>query len=394
MSQIKYRAACDHCSATKIKCTQERPQCARCRALGRDCHYSRSLRAGKPPRSSQGLNRKLSNAPVLPIHNSVPELQVTAPKAEQAWSATAGAYPTPPAMVPNNGSDVFQFSEAHHGDSSSSSASPTAHPEWFFDFNQGSGMVAGLPMNASHGAPRGSISSPTTHASSLDQDTRAPGLDFGSSFDDFIHIPAPTPLPSGNDGDRCVRLATETLSSLYEMPAIQIDSTGAKQPSVDQALATAARAVQTMHDLVSCSCPKDFYLPMIVVLIASKIVAWYQAIAVIRDPYVELPEGKRCTNESVVDGPLTLGTYQLDDDVCWALRNQIVMGQLQRLNDIMARYQAVPSGDASSPTAHLPEGARLQASVGGHLRTRLQFTIQEIENRLRGNGGGQKSLVI
>ena len=165
MPQIKYRAACDHCSATKIKCTQERPQCARCRALGRDCHYSRSLRAGKPLRSSQGLNRKLSNAPVLPRHDSIPEVQVSVTKAEQAWSATAGPYPTPPAMVPTNSPDVFQFPEVHHGDSSSSSASPTAHPEWFFDFNQGSGMISGLPMNHSHSAPRGSVSSPGTHVS-------------------------------------------------------------------------------------------------------------------------------------------------------------------------------------------------------------------------------------
>lgn len=249
-------------------------------------------------------------------------------------------------------------------------------------------------MNHSHSAPRGSVSSPGTHASgNLDPDPKTPGMDFASSFDDFIQIPGPTTLPGGGspDGDRCVRLATETLSSLYEMPATQIDpNNGSKQPSVDQALATAARAVQSMHDLVSCSCPKDFYLPMIIVLLASKILAWYQAIAIIRDPYIDLcPESsKRCTREMVVDGPLTLGTYQLDDEVCWVLRNQIVLGQLQRLSDIMRNFHALPLLGCGEAGLNLPEGARLQAELGGHLKSRLQFTIQEVEGRLRTTGAG------
>ena len=46
---FKYRASCDRCSSNKVKCGQERPACQRCRSLDLPCHYSRSLRSGKPP---------------------------------------------------------------------------------------------------------------------------------------------------------------------------------------------------------------------------------------------------------------------------------------------------------------------------------------------------------
>ncbi|KAF2168850.1 hypothetical protein M409DRAFT_52851 [Zasmidium cellare ATCC 36951] len=379
MSQIKYRAACDHCSATKIKCTQERPQCARCRALGRDCHYSRSLRAGKPPRSSQGLNRKLSNPPVLPRQSTPTETIVAAP------------YPTPPAVVPNNGADGFQFPELPPTDGSSSSTSPMG-PEWFFDFNNGSDLINDLrlPNLPEHGHEI----NPSDLSPGHNKQGQTPSSMEFTRFEDLINMPPPTPvmIPSSNssnsDTDKCARLATETLHSLYEMPTTHIDSTGAKQPSVDQALSTTARAVQNTHDLITCSCAKDFYLPMLIAIIASKIIAWYQAVAFVRDPYTELPEGKQCSKEVVVEAPLTLGAYQLDDKVGWVLKNQIVLGQLQRLNEVISRYNALYCVEGSS--GHLAEGTRLYGSMGGFLKSRLQFTVQEIESRLKASGHGSQ----
>ena len=198
----------------------------------------------------------------------------------------------------------------------------------------------------------------------------------------------PSNSGSNTDADKCARLATETLNSLYEMPTTQLDSNGAKQPSVDQALSTTARAVQSTHELITCSCSKDFYLPMLIAIIASKIIAWYQAVAFVRDPYTELPDGKQCTKEVVVEAPLTLGAYQLDDKVGWVLKNQIVLGQLQRLNEIISRYNALYCVEGSS--GHLAEGSRLYGSMGGFLKSRLQYTVQEIESRLKASGHGSQ----
>lgn len=126
---------------------------------------------------------------------------------------------------------------------------------------------------------------------------------------------------------------------------------------------------------------------MLIALITSKVIAWYQAVAFVRDPYTDLPEGKQCTKEIVVEAPLTLGAYQLDDKVGWVLKNQIVLGQLQRLNDVVSRYNALYCVEGSG---HQAEGGRLYASMGGFLKSRLQYTVQEIESRLKASGYGSQ----
>ncbi|KEQ70846.1 hypothetical protein M436DRAFT_65669 [Aureobasidium namibiae CBS 147.97] len=49
----KLRASCDRCSASKVKCGQERPACLRCVNSSRPCNYSVSRRLGKPPASDR-----------------------------------------------------------------------------------------------------------------------------------------------------------------------------------------------------------------------------------------------------------------------------------------------------------------------------------------------------
>lgn len=258
-------------------------------------------------------------------------------------------------------------------------------PEWFFDFNNGSDLLGDLhPPNALGRRESSNGISPTDISPGHGKQVHSPqALEF-SHFEDLINMPPPTPIltkSTNAEADKCAKLATDTLSSLYGLPSTQIDSNGTKQPSVDQALSTTARAVQNMHELVTCSCPKDFHLPMLIAIIASKIIAWYQAVAFVRDPYVEMPEGKQCSKEVVVEAPLTLGAYQLDDKVGWVLKNQIVLGQLQLLNDTVLRYNALFCAEGSS--GHLAEGSRLYASMGGFLKSRLQYTAQEIEGRLK-----------
>ncbi|CAG9936292.1 unnamed protein product [Clonostachys rosea f. rosea IK726] len=46
----KFRSSCDACSAAKIKCTQERPECSHCAKRLRVCVYSLSKRVKRPRR--------------------------------------------------------------------------------------------------------------------------------------------------------------------------------------------------------------------------------------------------------------------------------------------------------------------------------------------------------
>ncbi|KAJ5617993.1 hypothetical protein N7537_003107 [Penicillium hordei] len=61
----KLKDSCDKCSASKVRCTREKPFCSRCDKLGYTCFYSPARRAGRPYRSknqfSEGMNSEESN---------------------------------------------------------------------------------------------------------------------------------------------------------------------------------------------------------------------------------------------------------------------------------------------------------------------------------------------
>ncbi|KAJ5374200.1 hypothetical protein N7517_006206 [Penicillium concentricum] len=52
----KLKDSCDKCSASKVRCTKEKPLCARCDKLGYTCFYSLARRAGRPYRSKKQLS--------------------------------------------------------------------------------------------------------------------------------------------------------------------------------------------------------------------------------------------------------------------------------------------------------------------------------------------------
>ncbi|KAK4862716.1 hypothetical protein LT330_002849 [Penicillium expansum] len=61
----KLKDSCDKCSSSKVRCTKEKPFCARCDKLGYTCFYSPARRAGRPYRLrkqlSEGINIEESN---------------------------------------------------------------------------------------------------------------------------------------------------------------------------------------------------------------------------------------------------------------------------------------------------------------------------------------------
>ncbi|KAL1991800.1 hypothetical protein VTN49DRAFT_5108 [Thermomyces lanuginosus] len=59
----KLKDTCDMCSASKVKCSKEKPVCARCEKLGYPCFYSPARRMGRPhpPRKSVASAQRSSN---------------------------------------------------------------------------------------------------------------------------------------------------------------------------------------------------------------------------------------------------------------------------------------------------------------------------------------------
>lgn len=58
----RYRASCDYCTDSKLKCDQVKPQCNRCTSRGRACVYSLIRAVGRPPRSNACVNNSIRRA--------------------------------------------------------------------------------------------------------------------------------------------------------------------------------------------------------------------------------------------------------------------------------------------------------------------------------------------
>ena len=54
----KYKAACDQCHNSKVKCPGQSPTCKRCADVALPCQYSLAARVGKPPGSKNKKTRE------------------------------------------------------------------------------------------------------------------------------------------------------------------------------------------------------------------------------------------------------------------------------------------------------------------------------------------------
>ncbi|KAJ5751836.1 hypothetical protein N7520_008753 [Penicillium odoratum] len=53
----RLKDSCDKCSTSKVRCTKEKPSCARCDKLGYTCFYSPARRVGRPHRSKESSSK-------------------------------------------------------------------------------------------------------------------------------------------------------------------------------------------------------------------------------------------------------------------------------------------------------------------------------------------------
>lgn len=234
------------------------------------------------------------------------------------------------------------------------------------------------------------------------------------------YSPLVTSRPTGESHD-CVGLALTTLSSLYQLSVANQVSSCNKQddklagasaaqsagPTIDQVFQVNSAATTSTLTLVSCSCRKDHCFPILMGLIYSKILTWYQAIVGIADPVVNnLDESYSTTTRNangggifreetttIVPRPFSTGTYRLDEEIGWTVINQLVLHELRELAESVRTFfssmlcagNANGNGNRSGfPTSGDAQSANEQVALrmGAVLEARLRCTMQEIERFL------------
>ncbi|KAJ5993663.1 transcriptional regulator family: Fungal Specific TF [Penicillium sp. IBT 35674x] len=87
--RLEFRASCDPCAASKVRCTKEQHGCSRCVQNGLKCVYGRSRRKGKPPSNKFSFTQSTSRDShrLSPPTSVSPQARPVAPPPSSSWAA-------------------------------------------------------------------------------------------------------------------------------------------------------------------------------------------------------------------------------------------------------------------------------------------------------------------
>jgi hypothetical protein len=177
----------------------------------------------------------------------------------------------------------------------------------------------------------------------------------------------------------CYTLAYSTLESLR---IIGSDATNAypsmECKSLDNVLTITRLAVQSVLQLLSCSCSSDPHLAMLYSSITSKLLTWYQIAADVNvTARAPLSPASSAEDEepafNINFEPLHFGVYQFDAQEQQLLRRQIVLRELKncgQLVEALANWRG--EGEAG-------QGEFLYDVLGAWLKSELYKTVKEVE---------------
>jgi hypothetical protein len=178
--------------------------------------------------------------------------------------------------------------------------------------------------------------------------------------------------------------------------------------SLDSVLSTTKSAVQNVVQLLACPCSSDPHLAMLYSSIASKILAWYQIAAGLKDVSTHPPALDACSTPSLSSStwsspalsssstfsdfssplptpsptnttfnikpqPLKIGLFEFDAEDQENLRRQVVLKELKK-SGAMIEALANWSSEGESEQAEF-----LYDVLGAWLKSELYKTLREVE---------------
>lgn len=273
-SHKKYRATCDFCVLSKVKCDKGQPRCTRCIRNKVDCHYSESRRAGRARRlleankvtrneggSSTGSSEKLDslNGMSTPPHDPI-------------YSVTIDDYSLDVDIFQPNSLDAVNPTGLHGAtvsgplDGMSTSFCQPSYPESITDLHQ--------HFTAEH----------LQHvcADYIDQHIGDPNEAFGTSTLS-TESRAHSSLNSSSllaHQDSCMRQACITFNSLHApMQSCSLSGSDTDRIAIahgiDDSLLANRTAQDTVLRILACGCADSWYLSFLLVLITHRIMDSY-----------------------------------------------------------------------------------------------------------------------
>jgi hypothetical protein len=366
----KLRASCDRCSASKIKCGQERPACQRCVNSNRPCNYSVSRRLGKPPASDH--RRPSTSAYRSSGSTSRNTLSPKSFEPDSDQSEVDGS--DRPMRANSHGFNLHSLPKNDQGmiNYVYSSTLSTPHLEMdldqLFDYQGLQKHDQPDSLNTFHGSLAGSCdgvdlsnlqatdmhlsdelmlpyqSGTDNQASSISSDAVSSIAELQpvifAATTSTLHQPQMRPLvnefnPMGQTADTgmsCATLAHKVLNSLSKYSTFCSAQTLNASIRVDEALTTSKQANIAFHRLIACRgcCTSQNLLSLVIIIY--KILNCYAAIV----QTIVKPE-TRSSSLKAVDvcmnaAPISIGAYRVDAEDEDRFKIQLVSNELRKVS--------------------------------------------------------------
>ncbi|MCJ1453998.1 hypothetical protein MMC28_004348 [Mycoblastus sanguinarius] len=322
----KLRASCDGCYLAKVKCTKEPPTCGRCSSHGISCQYSPSQRVGKPRR--------------LPSDGQLLDAFSHSHDSASVGDRTSNS----PSNVSTN-AQLFDWNFDPAGTTSDARAAIDMDMgqeitlAWQQTLSSSENDRAGFPddsrRTSSFPTPSTSTQPSTNEVQPPHWASQPPSVfadDFTSlqrvlpPLTDTPSMPNQMPTPDATTPPSCTCSATtfEILRTLH-------DRSSNPSTPFDTVLATNKGIVSRISNILNCTCTHD---PTSIITLAAsitKMLSWYQNIC-------RMPSTQPDTSSSTHPTPIILGSYRLEGEDEDAVKMQVVLNELRKVDTLMARF--------------------------------------------------------
>ena len=411
----KLKGSCDACAKAKVKCGKEQPTCQRCTNQEVTCHYSLARRMGKrrasctmaataaaaaaaAAQAAAGAARGQGEDQPSRLHLSdlkdlfSPEqdhvkLSLDTPDSMGIFSYQHKVSPSALGFrlpTPDHSGTVTPWKETiQSGDSYFSKSSITSNNHFHsaqLNFSMPENWVDQLSMTPASDQMFACEDELQSYFSVQDGSTNASTPSFGCA------------TASNNNSDLhhhhhedCMSLALSTLHSLHVQLAscssISSSFSPAPSPSIDNVLTNNKAAIDHTLTILNCPCSLNPHIALLLTLIGSKILAWYQAIA--RNGSSPSPSSNAPSPrfpETVMPMPITIGVFRLDGEDQSKMIAQLVLTELTKVGWLVDKFtKRYCQGGVGTE-----EKGELCLSLDSFLRARLKATIRTVTDDLKG----------
>ncbi|KXS96156.1 hypothetical protein AC578_2669 [Pseudocercospora eumusae] len=402
----KLRSSCESCAQSKLKCSGDKPACARCAKRGLACQYVVAKRGGRKPKGYSSMNGNSSSKRSEGSHSPAASQWSSTGHLERSYSCcdptTSGS--ASPAMM----SDFYNPMDQTLSDA------PTSHMDMTMDFDFNDCFSLGFP-SSNELSDFCNVVPSDTFPTSLDSSSSGPEslCDGFSLTDDAMSdlfsasLPEPqqqifsAPIDKNPHSyqEACLNgscsCLVEALSLMKQLVSSPSRNGAASPPNIQTIIDRNEATIESVRRMLECSCSQDDgYLLSVMSLIIFRVLGWYATVA--RQTACDVDGQSSRSRQSSTS---SLGSYCLEGADSARMAAQLVLSELHHVRRIVhqlsLKLKAQVEKERSRPDTSmeglervdnemtLPLSATMYDQLDADLKKRLRALSWEMIDRLR-----------